>query len=44
MFYKLILLVIEQLIEYRNDPKNSKEFQRDMQDTINQLKKIKSYF
>ena len=44
MFYKLLLLIIDQLIEYRNDPSMSKEFQRDMQDTINQLKKIKKYF
>jgi uncharacterized membrane protein len=44
MFYKLLLLMIDQLIEYRNEKMMSKEFQRDMQDTINQLKKIKKYF
>lgn len=43
MIYKLIDLVMWELVRIR-DEHTSKEFQRDMQDAINALEKIKKYF
>ena len=43
MLYKLIELMIDELVRLRL-VNTSYEFKRDLQDTINQLKKIKKYF
>ena len=43
MLYKLIELMIDELVKFRMGT-HSEEFKRDLQDTINALKKIKKYF
>lgn len=43
MFYKLLELMIDELVKYRLGM-HSDEFKRDIQDAINALKKIKKYF
>jgi len=44
MIYKLIELMIDELVKIRQFDGVSKNFQRDMQDAINALRKIKKYF
>ena len=43
MFYKLLELMIDELVKYRLGT-HSEEFKRDLQNAINSLKAIKKYF
>lgn len=43
MFYKLLELMIDELVKYRLGT-HSDEFKRDLQNAINALKTIKKYF
>ena len=44
MIYKLIDLVMWELVRIRDLDGHSNDFRRDMQDAINALEKIKKYF
>jgi len=44
MIYKIIEMLIDELVVYRNNPANSDTFRSDLNAAIQALKKIKQYF
>jgi len=44
MIHKIIVMLIDELVVYRNNPAYSEEFRSDLNDAIQALKKIKQYF
>ena len=44
MIFKIIVMLIDELVKMSNDPTHSGEFRQDVNDAIQALKKIKVYF
>lgn len=44
MIYKIIIALIEELTQIASSKGNNGEFNRDMDNAINALKKVKKYF